>query len=270
MATTPGELFLERIRPLLLPGVIVLAVLVLLLRARGVLQSSPRFVVDPSVCGVVSQPEWVSDALADSLARQVSRGLGAQASLLDGNDLRRWGETLVELSPWIEEVELIEPRFPHQTDVKLRLRRPVLAVEGEILVAASGLVLGPGPVDLYPAPLAYTGRELDEDVRECAAAAAEIEPFRGELASLGVRLVSVGIAAPTGTTNVETVFFRTDTDVDVNWGRTRRRSEFSQLDLPYTARIENLKQVLLEHPGLRGVRSLQVWTDRPVVVKRAG
>ena len=31
-----------------------------------------------------------------------------------------------------------------------------------------------------------------------------------------------------------------------------------------------LKQVLLEHPGLRGVRSLQVWTDRPGVVKRAG
>lgn len=270
MTTTPGELFLDRIRPLVLPGVIVLGVLVLLLRARGALASSPRFVVDPSACGVVSQPDWVSDALADNLARQVSRGLGAQASLLKGHDLRRWSETLVELSPWIEAVELIQPRFPHQADVRLRLRRPVLAVEGEILVAATGQVLGPGPVDLSPAPLAYAGRELDEDVRECAAAAAEILPFREELAGLGVRLISVGIAASAGTTSVETVCFRTDTDVEVNWGRTRRKSEFSQLDLPYTARVENLKQVLLEHPGLRGVRSLQVWTDRPVVVKRSG
>lgn len=270
MPTTPGELFLDRVRPLVLPCVILLGVLVLLIRARGELQSSPRFVVDPSVCGVVTQPAWVSDALGDSLARQVSRGLGERASLLDGNDLTRWSQSLLELSPWIEAVELIEPRFPHQADVRLRLRRPVLAVDGEILVAASGLVLGPGPVDLSPGPLAYAGRELDEDVRECAAAADEILPFRDELAALGVRLTSVTIVGATGTTSVETVAFRTDSDVVVNWGRTRRKSEFSQLDLPFSARVDNLKQVLLEHPGLKGLRSVQVWTDRPVVVKRSG
>ena len=270
MATTPGELFLDRLRPLVLPGVILLGVLALLLRARGELHSSPRFVVDPSACGVVSQPAWASDALADNLARQVSRGLGERASLLDGGDLRRWSDALLELSPWIEAVELIEPRFPQQADVRLRLRRPVLAVDGEILVAATGQVLGPGPVDIQPPPLAYAGRELDEDVRECAAAAAEILPFRDELAALGVRLASVGISSPSGTTTVETVSFRTDGDVEVNWGRARRKSEFSELDLPYSARVENLKQVLLEHPGLRGVRKVQVWTDRPVVVKRSG
>lgn len=270
MTTTPGELFLDRLRPLVLPVVILLGVLALLIRARGELHSSPRFVVDPLACGVVSQPDWATDALADSLARQVSRGLGEHASLLDGHDLRRWSETLLELSPWIEAVELIEPRFPHQADVRLRLRRPVMAVEGEILVAATGQVLGPGPVDLSPPPLAYAGRELDEDVRECAAAAAEILPFRDELAALGVRLATVGIADPSPATSVETVAFRTDSGVELSWGRTRRKSEFSQLDLPYASRVDNLKQVLLEHPGLRGLRSVQLWTDRPVVVKRSG
>lgn len=264
MPTTPGELFLGRLRPLILPGVIVLGVLVLLLRARGELHSAPRFVVDPSVCGVLSQPAWVSDVLADNLARQVSRGLGERASLLDGGDLRAWTDALVELSPWIEAVEIIEPRFPQQADVRLRLRRPVLAVDGEILVAASGHVLGPGPVSLEPQPLTYAGRELDEDVRECAAAAAEVLPFREELAASGVYLVSVGIAPD------ETVVFKTDRDTEVNWGRTRRKSEFAQLDLPCAARVENLKQVLVDHPGLRGVRSVRVWTDRPVVVRRSG
>jgi hypothetical protein len=264
MQPTPGEVFIDRLRPLLLPALIVLALVLLLLRARTDLASTPRFVVDPSVCTVQARPAWASDALAASLAEQVSRGLGAQASLIEGNDLHRWGAALERLSPWIESVERIEPRFPYQADVRLRLRRPVMVVDDGILVASSGHVLGPGPVFLEPSLLAFRGRTVDEDVRECAAAAAELQPFREELDRLGVHVVSVGIAVD------QTVWFGTDTGVELNWGRTLRKSEYANLDLPYAARIANLREVLVDYPGLRGVRKVQLWTDRPVVTQRSG
>jgi hypothetical protein len=264
MQATPGEVFVARMRPLLIPAAIVLALLLLLLRARTDLASTPRFVVDPSVCTVSARPAWATEALAESLASQVSRGLGEQASLLAGEDLHRWGATLARLSPWIEAVERIEPRFPYQADVRLRLRRPVMLVDDGILVAAGGHVLGPGPVSVEPPLLAFRGRTDDEDVRECAAAAAELLPFREELDRLGVHVVSVGIAVD------QTVWFGTDTGVELNWGRTLRKSEYANLDLPFAARIANLREVLVDHPGLRGVRKVQLWTDKAVVTQRSG
>jgi hypothetical protein len=250
-------------RPLVLPAVIVLALVLLLVRARSDLASTPRFVVDPSACSVIRRPPWSSDALAAALAAQVSRGLGEQASLLDGQDLQRWGATLDRLSPWIEAVERVEPRFPYQADVRLRLRRPVMVVDDGILVASTGHVLGPGPVSIEPPLLAFRGRSENEDVRECAAAAAELLPFREELERMGVRVVSVGIAVD------QTVWFGTDTGVELNWGRTLRKSEYATLDLPHAARIANLREVLVDYPGLRGVRKVQLWTDRPVVTERS-
>ncbi|MHC5210228.1 MAG: hypothetical protein ACYTG2_05880 [Planctomycetota bacterium] len=264
MQPTPGEVFIDRMRPLVIPAVIVLAITLLLLRARSDLASTPRFVVDPSVCTVQDRPAWASELLATTLAEQVSRGLGAQASLLEGQDLHRWSATLEQLSPWIESVERIEPRFPYQADVRLRLRRPVMVVDDGILVAPGGHVLGPGPVSVEPPPLAFRGRTEDEDVRECAAAATELLPYREELDRLGVHVVSVGIAVD------QTVWFGTDTGVELNWGRTLRKSEYANLDLPHEARIANLREVLVDYPGLRGVRKVQLWTDRPVVTPRSG
>jgi hypothetical protein len=264
MQRTPGELFLDRLRPALVPAVVVLGLLLLVVRARRELQAAPRFQVDPSACEVLVRPEWVSEELAAALARQIGRGLGREASLLGEQELQAWEQTLTGLTPWIEEVEGVEPRFPYQADVRLRLRRPVLVVDGVFLVAATGDVLGPGPVSITPPPLGFDGGQRDEDFRECAAAAAELLPFRRELEDLDVQVVSVGIAED------DTVVFRTEQGVELNWGRTARKSHLSQLDLPPEARIGNLRQVLVDYPGLRGVRAVLLWTDLPVVTERRG
>ncbi len=264
---TPGERWAACVAPFVLPALLVIGVLVLIVKARAALGQAPRFVVDPTVCAVTARPAWVSDAVARSIAMSVACGLGRQASLLDGKQLQGWADVLTDpqggVSPWIESVERLAPHFPSQADLRVRLRLPVMLVEGDLLVSASGHVLGPGPVSLPHAPLTYVGRHLDEDYRECAAAAGELQPFRAELERAGVRVVAVGVDEH------DTVTFTTDVGVELSWGRSARKSSFSSLDLPPTERVGNLRQVLLDFPGLAGLRRVQLWTDRPVTTRRA-
>jgi len=59
-------------------------------------------------------------------------------------------------TPWVTS-------FDAKLGLNYRLTKDsviTVAVEGEILVAASGQVLGPGPVDIQPTPLAYAVQEM--------------------------------------------------------------------------------------------------------------
>ncbi len=262
MTATPGERLIEHLRPFALPLLVLTGVTVLLVVARQDLADTPRFRVDPGTVEVRARPAWVGEELAQSLARQVSRGLSKGASLLEASDLSEWATSLPDLSPWIASVEAVVPYFPSRADVRLRLRRPVLVVEGDILVAATGEVLGLGPVSVRPEPLYYVGSHADEEYRECAAAAAELLPFRDELTRLGVTVVAVGVS-PGGQ-----VLFHTLDEVELDWGRSARKSDLARLDLPPPARIANLRRVLIDFPGLSGVRRVRLWTDQPVVTRR--
>jgi hypothetical protein len=265
MQQTPGERFVERAKPAILPVLVVIGVALLVVHARQRLAGSARFTVDPTAWEVRSRPDWLSEDLAAALAHRISMGLADRSSLLDGDGLDRWADDLLEVSHWIESVEHVEPRFPGQADVRLRLRRPVMSVEGDILLSASGHVLGPGAVSIQPEPLLFEGAHFDEEaLRETAAAAAELVPFRAELDALGVHVERVGIDRD------DTVIFRTDRDVVLSWGRSARESGRSYLDLPFRSRIDNLKMVLVDFPGLAGVERVQLWTDKPVVHTRGG
>jgi hypothetical protein len=248
--------------PLIVPLVLVAALLVVAWRARHSLQHEPAFTVDPSRWQLAGRPAWMPEDVAADVAASVSTHVAGGASLLREDDLQRLSEAVSAASPWIAAVERIEPRWPAQAELRLRVHRPVLAVDGDILLAADGRVLGLGRVDLEPGPLAYRGDDLDADVVECAAAAAEVLPFRGPLLDLGVRLDAVKLL------DDGTVAFVTDGEVELSWGRSRRRSRLAYLDLPAAARIENLRQVLADFPGLAGVGRVRLWTDRPEVTRR--
>ena len=250
--------------PLVVPLLLLAVLIVVAWRARVSLQHEPAFTVDPTRWQLVGRPAWMPEAVAGDVAASVSAHVASGASLLREDDLLRLSAAVRASSPWIEAVDRVEPRWPSQAELRVKLRRPVLAVDGDILVAADGRVLGLGPVDLVPEPLAYAGREADADVIECAAAAGEVLPWRGPLMDLGVNLVSVALGAD------GTVVFLTDGGVELSWGRTLRRSRLAYLDLPAAARIDNLREVLVDFPKLAGVRSVQLWTDRPVVVRREG
>ncbi|MHC5212907.1 MAG: cell division protein FtsQ/DivIB [Planctomycetota bacterium] len=265
MQQTPGERFVERARPAILPVLVVIGVALLVVHARQRLTGTDRFTVDPTAWEVRSRPDWLSDELAVALAHRISTGLADRSSLLDVDGLDAWHDDLLAASPWIETVERIEPRFPGQADVRLRLRRPVMSVAEDILLSASGHVLGAGATSIEPAPLRFEGAHSDEAaLRESAAAAAELVPFRAELDSLGVHVERVGIDRD------DTVIFRTDRDVVLSWGRSAGESGYSYLDLPFRARIDNLRMVLVDYPGLAGVERIQLWTDKPVVHTRGG
>ncbi len=247
---------------LFVPLLLVAALLVVAWRARLTLRDEPAFVVDPSRWQLVGRPAWLPEAAAAGVAADVSAHVAGGASLLAEDDLQRLSAAVRAASPWIAAVDRVEPRWPAQAELRVRLRRPVLAVDGDIMVAADGRVLGLGPVDLVPEPLAYAGPGVDADVLECAAAAGEVLPFRGALLELGVSLAAVAPEAD------GTVVFVTDQGVELAWGRTLRRTRLAYLDLPAAARIENLRQVLVDFPRLDGVRRVRLWTDRPEVTRR--
>jgi hypothetical protein len=244
--------------PLLLLGVLI----VVTWRARTQLQRAPDFTVDPTRYALVARPKWMPEPVAADVAASVSAHAARGASLLSEDELAGLTASLLAASPWIEAVEQIQPRWPAQAEVRVRLRRPVLVVEDDILVAADGRVLGLGPVELQPPLLRCDRPARDEDVIECAAAAAAVLPYRSELEQAGVLLLAVTPESD------QTVAFLTDHDVLISWGRSPRRSRLAYLDLPASERMANLREVLLDFPALAGLRRVQVWTDRPEVVRR--
>ena len=245
--------------PLLSLGVLVVVGVLLVVAYRDA-GRSPRFQVDPRTVQVASAPDWFSDRLAERLAVQLGSSLGPPVSLLDEEGLERWREDLLVASPWVASVESVEGRFPAQAQVRLRVKRPVLELPGEVLVAADGQHLDRGRMDTYPPPLRLEGFQTEEDVRECAASVADISPWREELEQAGVLLERVH------RDSLGRVRFKTDADVEIEWGRSTASSEFAAVDLPPLARIRHLMTVLERRPGLVGVSRVIVWKDQPEVV----
>lgn len=250
--------------PPLLAGVVLLGVIVLIVAARRHGAGSARFAVDPAHVAVVSAPDWMPAELASELAEHLARELGPPVSLMDDEGLSAWARDLPDLASWIAAVERVEPSFPGQAEVHLRLRRPVLVLAGDLLVSGDGQRVGYGDLPGAPRPLHLQGPADGEDVLECAASAAELLPYRGELAEAGLRIDRVGVEGQ------GEVVFLTATGVELEWGRSARKSEFSALDLPARARVDNLLTVLRRRPGLPGVRRIVLWRDRPEVVLEGG
>jgi len=249
---------------LAVPLVLLGGLLVIALRARTALQREPDFTVDPSRWQVMGRPSWMTDELAASVTAGISARVAGAASLLSESEMAWLSATVAQTSPWIEAVERVEPRWPAQAEIRVRLCRPVLVAEGGMLFGKDGRALGAGAVALSPAPLTVPARTPEADRIECAAAANEVLPFRPALEAEGVRLVSVAPGPD------DAVCFTTDAGVELSWGRTSRRSPLAYLDLPVAARLDNLRQVLADFPGLAGVGQVRLWSDRPMVIRRDG
>ncbi len=243
-----------------LSALVFLAVAGLLFVARDSARASPRFEVDPGHVAVLERPEWLPADLATELGLQLGISLGGPASLLGDEDLTRWRGDLMDASDWVESVERLEARFPGQAEVRLRLRRPVLELSGQVLLSADGHTLGTGYIDTEPRLLRFEGAGNAEEVRECAASAADILPYRFELEDEGITLdrVLLGVGGR--------VRFLTTVGVEIEWGRSTTRSEFAAVDLPPAARVEHLLTALERRPGLHGVARVVVWKDQPEIV----
>jgi hypothetical protein len=242
-----------------LSGLVFLAVAGLLFVSRDAARASDRFLVDPSHVAVLERPDWMPPELAMELGVQLGNYLGSPASLLGDEDLTRWRGDLGDASDWVESVERLEAHFPAQARVRLRLRRPVLELAGQVLKSGDGHTLGRGFIDTEPRPLRFEGAGDPEQVRECAASAADILAYRFELEDQGVVLDRIKVG-PGGR-----VCFLTTSGVEIEWGRSTARSEFAPVDLPPAARIRHLLAALERRPGLLGVQRVIVWKDQPEI-----
>ncbi len=260
MAADTEDGFIDRWGAPMLSGLVFLAVAGLLFVARDSVKASPRFLVDPARVDVLERPEWMPGDLAHALGAQLGFALGPPASLLGDEDLSRWRGDLLDASAWVEEVQRLEARFPGQAVVRLRLRRPVLELAGQVLLSADGHTLGTGSIDTEPRPLRFEGPGDPEDVRECAASAADLLPYRFELEDEGIVVDRVLMGSG------GRVRFLTTADVELEWGRSTTRSEYAAVDLPPATRVGHLLAALERRPGLHGVARVVLWKDQPEIV----
>jgi hypothetical protein len=251
--------YIDRWGTPLLSGLVFLMVAGLLFVARDAARASPRFWVDPAQVAVLERPDWMPPDLAVQLAVELGFSLGEPALLLGDQDLGRWRGDLLDASDWVESVERLESRFPGQAEVRLQLRRPVLELAGQLLLSAGGHTLGRGYIETEPRPLRFEGVGDPQEVRECAASAADILPYRPELEELGVVLERVLLGSG------GRVRFVTTTGVEIEWGRSSTRSEFSVVDVPPSARVRHLQAALERRPGLHGVSRVILWKDQPEI-----
>jgi len=236
-----------------------LGVLALIWIADDAAAGSRRFAVRPDQVAVLQRPDWMGDQTARSIAADLSTGLSGPVSLLDTGALAAWRTRLDRLSPWVELVLDLSPSFPGRAEARLRVRRPVLRLRGGEWVSADGSVLGLGEIHLDPAPLRLDGPVGLDDIAECALGAAEIGPWRTELAAQELDLVSVRLSPE------DRVVFMTAKGVAIEWGRSARQSEFAAVDLPAATRIAHLLEVAERRPGLIGVERVVLWLDRAEV-----
>lgn len=225
-------------------------------------RADAAFRVDPNQVAVLSGPAWLDGQAASFMAAELGADLAHEAPLLDGDTLARWSARMLAVSPWVEEVVSVEPRFPGQADVRLRLARPVLRLSDDTLVAWDGRLLGRAPIAVTPEPLAVRGRPDAQGMAECAAAAIELLPFRERLEQeeLGVAAVALEGGGR--------VVFETHEGVTLEWGRSARVGGFSAVDLPPAARIQALLDVALGRPGLIGIERVVLWKERPEIYER--
>ena len=243
-----------------LPTLVIVGVALLCVAANRAMRASARYVVDPRHLALLEHPGWMSEALAERVSAEMAAALEGPATLLGREDLDHWRGRLQVASPWIADVEFVRARFPAQADVRVAVEPPALALDGGVLVAHDGRVLGPGRVHLDPPLLRYAGTPEAEVLRACAQAAAEIRPWMRSLQDDGVMLVSVERDWE------GTVVFRTDRGVELDWGRARASAVSAGFDLPVDAKVANLREVLARYPGLARVRRVRLWLDRPEVV----
>ncbi len=241
----------------LLTAVFAVGVGMLIWVADEAAGSSSRFTVRPDRVTVLGRPPWLGEVTARAIAADLSAGLPGPVSLRDPGALSAWRARLDRLSPWVSVVLDLNPQFPGRAEVRLEVRRPVMVLLNGDWVGPRGTIMGQGEVRLDPAPLVMMGALSLEDIAECAAAAAEVLPWRAELAAQEIDLISVQLTAE------QRVLFTTASGVEIEWGRSAMKSEFSAVDLPVEARIAQLLEVAEQRPGLIGVARVVLWLDRP-------
>ncbi|MFT7464518.1 MAG: hypothetical protein ACI9EF_002874 [Pseudohongiellaceae bacterium] len=247
----------KRYGALLLTGLFVAGVGFLVWVADEAAKSSPRFFVRPDKVSVLARPSWLGEATAQAIAGDLSAGLPGPVSIRDSAALGAWRTRLDRLSPWVSVVLSLSPRFPGRAEAELQLRRPVLLLPNGEWVAADGSVLGHGEVHLDPPALVMGGAMGLDEIAECAAAAAEVAPWRAELTAQEIDLISVRLSQE------QRVLFETASGVDIEWGRSALKSDFSAVDLPVAARVSGLLEMAEARPGLIGVDRVVLWLDRP-------
>ena len=249
--------------PLVLGVVVFVGVIVLAVRAHKEAQLSPRFQVDPARALVHARPAWLPEDLALSLSEHLSARLGEPLSLVDAGNLQAW-EPLLADEPWVREVSALEPVFPGRARVRLSLRRPVLSLADGYLAGDDGQILGRGHVNLDPEPRRLVGPSQEADRRACAQAAAELLPYRAQLADWGVLIQEVE------SWGGGRVAFHDERGVIFDWGRARGSSAYAEVDLAPELKVENLLRALEAKPGLVGVGRVELWRAEPTLVPAGG
>lgn len=254
-------------------------------RWPGVLEGRDRaFLVDPAWFELEEGPDWLAGGIVDSVRESLA--------LLEATPLRRDEEVaaltraIAGASGWVRSVDGVAKRYPNQLEVEVTLREPMALVESEhglVLIDDEAVVVAAAAdagdyLTTHELPLLHLGAPLrraepgarlrDARLDEGVRVAAEIAPFRADLARRGLALDVIDVtpkerSAGGSITDVE---LYTRSGLAIEWGRSRGHPTLGALEPTADAKVRGLMRVVARYPELAGVVRVRLQFSEPSVV----
>jgi len=240
------------------------------------------FTVYPEVFRLAdAPPEWLGSE--DLAAFRSAAAAVAPFSVFESRTSRRFEEAFSD-NPWFRGVAEVRPLLPDEVEVTVRVRKPIASVEraGSYTLVDRNAVRLPGRFSRAPVGFSYpvptiVGANLgppprnpgelwdDQGVREGVAVALELYAlYNSDLADrIAIERIDVSNVGGRRNPRQSEIVLWTNDGVAIHWGRSRLYQGYGEN--PTSVKLDLLRIIERERPGLRGLESASVLFDDPVV-----
>ncbi|MDQ7779584.1 MAG: hypothetical protein RDV41_07725 [Planctomycetota bacterium] len=261
-------------------GMGTLLVMLVHRRIYAHLLNNEDYMVDLDQLAVVTRPAWAGAGIERGLTEVAP--LTGRVSIFDENLVPALVE-YYESNPWVAQVVSVEKEYPATVRVRVRLRKPLAAVENRgycYLVDRDGVRL-PGKyahenlprLPFYvpkvigvTAPPPEPGSCWDDAAVLAGTTVAEVLVDQG--VDKMMHIVAIDVANVNGRINrgESEVTIWAEENVPIQWGRAPSTDKYGELDVDQ--KIRNLKLILMGAPRLRGLKLVKLQFQRPTVATK--
>lgn len=240
----------------------------------------PRYQINLEPLEVMATPDWLKGSELEQPVKQSVR-LSGKANIFDKELLPRL-IAQYERNPWIAKVESVEKLYPNELNVKLEMRKPVVAVEyrrgdrnyyylidreivrlpGEYRSVPQLPMVLPVVAGVRNSPPLAGEKWQDRGLRDAIAVAVNLKQHK---VYDKVEIARIDVTNSGGRVNKleSEVVLLTKNKVAIQWGRSPETDKFGELSPE--EKIKNLYRVLEVSPQLKGIKYVKIQFHQPYI-----